>query len=233
MSKTKHTIVITGASGHLGAALSASFLASGARLVLVDRQIQRLQALYGDDPNVHAVEVDLVDRDAVLGIVGKACSYFEGIDAVCHIAGGFRMGEAVHETTPQTWDFLMDLNARTLVNLAAATVPALLQRGAGRFVTVGAGAAQRGLAHMGAYGASKSALIRLTESMSAELKGRNINVNCVLPSIIDTPDNRAAMPGADHRSWVAPAALADVITFLTSDAARAVHGAAIPVLGKV
>ena len=86
---------------------------------------------------------------------------------------------------------------------------------------------------MGAYAASKSALIRLTEAMSAELRDRNINVNCVLPSIIDTPDNRAAMPEADASRWVAPAALAEVIGFLASDAARAVHGVALPVSGRM
>lgn len=233
MNQFTQTVVITGAAGHLGRAVAATFQAAGARLVLVDRHIQRLQDAYGQDPLVELLEVDLVDREAVVAQLGGACARLGGIDTVCHIAGGFRMGERVHETAPETWDFLMDLNARTLLNLAAATVPSLLQRGAGRFVTVGAGAALKGAAQMGAYSASKSALIRLTESMSAELKGQNINVNCVLPSIIDTPDNRAAMPDADPASWVSPAALADVIYFLSSDAARAVHGAAIPVLGKL
>jgi NAD(P)-dependent dehydrogenase (short-subunit alcohol dehydrogenase family) len=100
-------------------------------------------------------------------------------------------------------------------------------------VTVGAAAAVRGAAHMGAYSASKSALVRLTEAMSAELKDQGINVNCVLPSIIDTPDNRAAMPDADASRWVAPQALANVVVFLASDAASAIHGAALPVTGLV
>jgi NAD(P)-dependent dehydrogenase (short-subunit alcohol dehydrogenase family) len=112
-------------------------------------------------------------------------------------------------------------------------VPQLLGRGGGRIVTVGAAAAAKGVAQMGAYCASKSALVRLTESLSAELRDRNINVNCVLPSIIDTPDNRAAMPDADPARWVAPQALAEVIVFLASEGARAIHGAAIPVTGRV
>ena len=107
----------------------------------------------------------------------------------------------------------------------------MLARGGGKIVNVGAFAAQKGVADMGAYVASKSAVIRLTESMAAELRDKNINVNCVLPTIIDTPENRAAMPDADPRSWVAPADLATVIAFLASDAARAVHGAALPVTG--
>jgi NAD(P)-dependent dehydrogenase (short-subunit alcohol dehydrogenase family) len=125
----------------------------------------------------------------------------------------------------------MDVNARSLVNVAQAVVPHLIERGGGRIVTVGATAALQGGAHMGAYSASKSALVRLSESMAAELKAHGINVNCVLPSIIDTPDNRAAMPDGDPTRWVAPQALAEVIAFLCSDGARAIHGATIPVRG--
>ncbi|MBE2243714.1 MAG: SDR family oxidoreductase, partial [Burkholderiaceae bacterium] len=141
------------------------------------------------------------------------------------------MGEAVHETSDANWNFLFDINTRTLRNVARAVVPRMLAQGGGRIVTVGAASAARGLAQMGAYTAAKSAAIRLTEAMSAELRESNINVNCVLPTVIDTPENRAAMPDADPARWVAPAALADVIVFLCSDAARAVHGAALPVAG--
>lgn len=221
-------VLITGAAGHLGRAVARVFRERGARLVLLDRQAPAQVA-----PGDLFLEADLLDRAAVRQAVEQGCAQFGGLSVVCHIAGGFRMGEAVHETSDATWDFLMDLNARSLLNVAAATVPVLLQGGSGRIVTVGAGAAARGGAAMGAYSASKSALIRLTESMSAELKAKGINVNCVLPSIIDTPDNRSAMPDADPAQWVAPAALAEVIAFLASDAARAVHGAAIPVSGLV
>jgi NAD(P)-dependent dehydrogenase (short-subunit alcohol dehydrogenase family) len=110
-------------------------------------------------------------------------------------------------------------------------VPAMLAAGGGKIVNVGAYAAKKGVAAMGAYVASKSAVIRLTETMAAELRDKNINVNCVLPTIIDTPDNRAAMPKADPGRWVSPQDLAAVIVFLASDAARAIHGAAIPVSG--
>jgi len=110
-------------------------------------------------------------------------------------------------------------------------VPVMLKAGGGNIVNIGAFAAQKGAAQMGAYVASKSAVIRLTESMAAELREKNINVNCVLPTIIDTPENRAAMPDADPKRWVSPQALAEVIVFLSSDAARAIHGAAVPVTG--
>ncbi|MCK6429746.1 MAG: SDR family oxidoreductase, partial [Burkholderiaceae bacterium] len=163
--------------------------------------------------------------------VASALARFSRIDVLCNIAGGFRMGEAVHETSDATWNFLMDLNARTLLNAAHAVVPQMLAAGGGKIVNVGAASAQKGVAQMGAYVASKSAVIRLTETMAAELREKNINVNCVLPTIIDTPENRAAMPDADPKRWVAPEDLASVILFLASDAARAIHGAAVPVAG--
>lgn len=228
-SPTRKIVLITGASGQLGRAVAQAFLDQGARLILLDRHRGELPA--GED--LRHVTADLADRAQVVQHIGEAAAQMGGLHTVCHIAGGFRMGEAVHETSAATWDFLMDLNARSLLHVAAATVPLLLKQGGGQIVTVGAGAAARGGAQMGAYSASKSALIRLTESMSAELKDQGIRVNCVLPSIIDTPDNRQSMPDADFGRWVTPQALAEVIAFLASDAARAIHGAAIPVSGRV
>ena len=105
----------------------------------------------------------------------------------------------------------------------------MLEAGGGKIVNVGAFAAQRGVSRMGAYTASKATVIRMTEAMAAELREKNINVNCVLPTIIDTPENRASMPKANPAKWIAPGDLANVIVFLASDAARAVHGAAMPV----
>jgi len=163
--------------------------------------------------------------------VRKAIQDFKRIDVLCNIAGGFRMGRPVHETTDADWNFLMDLNARTVLHTARAVVPHMIAAGGGRIVNVGAFAAQKGAANMGAYIASKSAVMRLTETMAAELREKNINVNCVLPTIIDTPANRADMPKADPKRWVAPADLANVIVFLCSDEARAIHGATLPVTG--
>lgn len=141
------------------------------------------------------------------------------------------MGTPVHGTEAKTWDFLYDLNVRTVQHMAHAVVPQMQQQGGGKIVNIGAFSAQRGLANMGAYIAAKGAVIRLTESMAAELRSQNINANCVLPTIIDTPENRADMPDADPANWVAPRDLAQVIAFLASGAARAVHGAALPVTG--
>jgi NAD(P)-dependent dehydrogenase (short-subunit alcohol dehydrogenase family) len=141
------------------------------------------------------------------------------------------MGDDVHETADDAWERMLDLNVRTLLNACRAVVPHMLERGGGRIVNVGAFAAQKGQAGMGAYVASKSAVIRLTEAMAAELRERGVNVNCVLPTIIDTPANRESMPDADPAKWVAPKDLARVIAFLASDDAHAVHGAALPVTG--
>lgn len=233
MNPQQQTVLITGAAGHLGQALAATYRGRGARLALVDRQADALQRVFGGPADTLLLPTDLLDAVQVRAAMQQAVDKFGRIDALCHLAGAFRMGEAVHETSPQTWDFLLDLNARTFLNVARALVPHMLERGGGRIVTVGAAAALKGAAQMGAYAASKSALIRLTEAMSAELRDRNINVNCVLPSIIDTPDNRAAMPDVDATRWVAPEALCEVIAFLASEAGRAVHGAAVPVTGRV
>ena len=220
------TVMITGAAGNLGRALAAAF-AGSANLALID--VKR-----GDltDSNTQLfIETDLLKTESVQSAVKTALQRFGRIDVLCNIAGGFRMGPPVHETSDKDWSFLLELNARTVLNMARAVVPVMLAAGGGKIVNVGAYAAQKGAAQMGAYIAAKSAVIRLTETMAAELREKNINVNCVLPTIIDTPENRAAMPKADPKRWVAPAALADVIVFLASDAARAIHGAALPVTG--
>lgn len=232
MTSTNPTVVITGASGNLGRATAAAFARHGARLVLIDRGHTACpEGVTGAE--YLSTATDLMDAAAVEAAIAEAVSRFGRIDVVCNLVGGFRMGEAVHETTDATWDFLVDLNARTLVHVARAVVPRLTAQGGGKIVNVAATAARRGLPRMGVYCATKDMVVRLTEAMSAELKASNINVNCVLPSIIDTPENRSAMPDADSSQWVAPEALADVIVFLASHDARSIHGASLPVEGLV
>ncbi|MFP5405615.1 MAG: SDR family oxidoreductase [Gammaproteobacteria bacterium] len=232
MSLDDRCVMVTGATGNLGRAVAQAFSDLGARLVLTGSRPESLQRAFGagDDRRMLA-PVDLLDAGQVRDTVSAAIARFERIDVLCNLAGGFRMGEAVHETSLENWNFLLDINARTLLNSARAVVPHMIAAGAGKIVNVAAFAAQHGAARMGAYAASKSAVIRLTEAMSAELREHRINVNCVLPTVIDTPENRAAMPQADPRRWVAPEDLARVIVFLASDASRAVHGAALPVTG--
>jgi NAD(P)-dependent dehydrogenase (short-subunit alcohol dehydrogenase family) len=224
------TVMLTGAAGNLGRCVARSFHASGANLVLVDLRRESLEEAFGaEDERRLFAPTNLLEQEQVNGVVKAAIERFGRIDVLCNLAGGFRMGEAVHETADRNWDFLFDINGRTLLHAVRAVVPRMIESGGGKIVNVGAFSAQKGLARMGAYCAAKGAVIRLTEAMAAELREKNINVNCVLPTIIDTPENRAAMPDADPSRWVAPEDLANAILFLASDGARAIHGAALPV----
>ncbi|MCG6895878.1 MAG: SDR family oxidoreductase [Thiocapsa sp.] len=232
---TGRTVIITGAAGNLGRATADAFARRGARLALVDLDLDALRSAQeaipeGSDSAVFAT--DLMDPSAVSKMADGIKARFGGIDVLANIAGGFAMGPALHETTDAQWDHMMDLNARTVFNCCRAVVPALLETGGGRIINVSARAANRGSGHMAPYCASKAAVITLTESLSEELKHRRINVNCIMPGTIDTPQNRAAMPDGDFDSWVPLDALADVILFLASDAARGVTGAAVPVYGR-
>jgi len=224
------TCVVTGAAGNLGRAVAAALASLGASLILLDHSDQTLRSAYGGEGERRSlVRANLLDASSVAQALGGG--RFPRIDVLCNIAGGFKMGEPVHKTSEDTWELMLDLNARSVINTARVVVPGMIDAGYGKIVNVAALAGLAGKANMGAYSASKSALIRLTESMSAELRDKGINVNCILPSIIDTPQNRAAMPEADPARWVAPEALAEVVVFLASEGARAIHGAGIPVSG--
>ncbi|MEZ5832641.1 MAG: SDR family NAD(P)-dependent oxidoreductase [Dongiaceae bacterium] len=232
MNFAGQTVMITGAAGNLGQAVASAFAAAGADLVLLDLNDAALAKVATKGAgDVLRQRVDLADPASIGAAIEAAILRFGRIDALCNLAGGFHMGEKVHEIPADQWNFMMELNAGSVLRMSHAVVPHMLKAGGGKIVNIGANAALSGKADMAAYVASKSAVIRLTESMAAELRTHGINVNCVLPSVIDTPQNRTAMPKADPRKWVAPEALADVLLFLCSPAARAIHGAAIPVVG--
>ena len=154
------------------------------------------------------------------------------MDALVNTVGAFRGGKPVHEADVADWDLLFNANVRTTLMCCRAVIPQMLKQKRGKIINVSSREGLEAHAGLAAYAASKSAVLRLTEALAAELKASDINANCILPSVIDTPENRAAMPKADFSQWVAPEAIADVILFLTSDAARAIHGAAVPVYGK-
>lgn len=233
MSKTEKTVMITGAAGHLGRAVAAAFAAEGARLILVGDRLQGLQAAFPQAPaRWRMIGVDLTVQEATDKHLGEALAEVGPADVLCAIAGAFRMGEAVHETSAHTWEAMIDINVRTVLNAVRPVVPGMITHGGGRIITIGAMAGLHGGAAMGAYSASKSAVMRLTESMALELGGQGITANCVMPSVLDTPPNRAAMPDADPKLWVTPDAVAAVIRFLGSDQAAAVNGALIPVTGR-
>jgi len=232
MTFSNHTVLVTGAAGNLGRVVANAFAERGANLVLVDLRRDSLERAFGTEGERRLlVPTNLLDQEQVHAAVRKAVQRFKRIDVLCNLAGSFRMGEPVHATSDETWNFLFDINARTVLHAVRAVVPQMIENGGGKIINVGAYAAQKGVAQMGAYCAAKGAVIRLTEAMAAELREQNINVNCVLPTVIDTPENRAAMPGADPGRWVAPEDLANTLLFLASDGARAIHGAALPVTG--
>lgn len=217
-------VVITGAAGTLGQATAALARQQGAHVIGLD-VVDTGSVAHVDE----YVSVDLLDRAAT-----RAC--FEalgGIDVLVNIAGGFAMGDDAFDPASEQWDQMFRINVDTMRHATMAAVPLLLARGGGAIVNIGALGALSGQAAMSAYCCAKSCVMKLTESLSEELRHRGVNVNAVLPSIIDTPPNRAGMPDADFSQWVSPEQLAGVICFLASPAAGAVHGALVPVRGLV
>lgn len=237
MSSLKDKIVIiTGAVGNLGRAVAGCVQAQGGQTILVDRSSDRLREAYGDltGSSQHwlAGGIDLTDAKSVSAMVAEAHKRFGRLDGLVNTVGGFRGGKPVHETDLAEWDFLYNINVRTTLNMCRAVIPYMLQAQGGRIVNVASRNAFQGSANYAAYSATKTVVLRLTESMAGEYKARGINVNCIVPGTIDTPQNREAMPKADFSTWVPPDDLAHVVAFLLSDEARSVTGAAVPVYGR-
>jgi NAD(P)-dependent dehydrogenase (short-subunit alcohol dehydrogenase family) len=227
-------VVVTGAAGNLGAACARVLREAGAQLVLVDHSTDRLARLFPDwgPRHVLANGVDLADPHAAAAAARAVLERFGRVDALVHTVGGFAGGRPAWETEVEEWERMLALNLRTTVNAVRAFVPTMVARKSGRVVAVGARPGVQGMANHAAYSASKAALLRMIETLAAELKESGVTANCVLPSILDTPQNRAAMPDADFSRWVAPEQVARAAAFLLSDAGRDISGAAIPVYGR-
>jgi NAD(P)-dependent dehydrogenase (short-subunit alcohol dehydrogenase family) len=225
--------VITGAFGALGQDVAAAFGLQGYRLALIGRGTAVPDALErptGGSPLVLS-GVDAADPPAAETAAQATFAKFGRIDALVNIAGGFR-SRRIAQGSPDDWDDMYRMNLRTALVMSQAVLPYLLQRGVGgRIINVGAMAAARASAGTGAYAASKSGVLRLTEALAEELKEAGITVNAVLPSTLDTAQNRKDMPNANFARWVQPAALARVIVFLASPDAQAITGVGIPVSG--
>jgi NAD(P)-dependent dehydrogenase (short-subunit alcohol dehydrogenase family) len=222
---------ITGGFGFLGSAVAAAAVAQGAKVALIDyAPTSAAPQLAGEVLPLGGV--DLTDPASAERAFAAAAERFGGIDALLNIAGGFAW-ETVEAGSPQRWQDLYRINVLTTLNASRAALPHLRRSTAGRIVNVGANAALRAMTGMGAYAASKSGVHALTQALSEELKAEGVTVNAVLPSIIDTPVNRADMPDADQAAWVKPAELAAVMLFLASEGASAVTGALVPVIAKV
>jgi len=232
---SNQVIIVTGASGNLGRAVVELFQSAGASLVLVERNADKLKQAFPDlagDPHHLIASADLTDAEAVKSVVAQTVAQFGRVDALVNTVGGFRAGTPLHETPMDTFDFLLNLNARTVYIAAQAVLPTMLAQGNGKIISVAARPGLEGRANQAAYSASKAAVLRLTESMAAEYRMQGIHVNAIIPGTIDTPQNRAAMPDADFGKWVQPESLAGVIAFLASDLAQDVHGVALAVVGR-
>jgi NAD(P)-dependent dehydrogenase (short-subunit alcohol dehydrogenase family) len=223
MSLAGKKIIITGAAGGLGTGVARVAFGQGAEVVLLD-VIDDFTSELGQTYSVDLLNAEAVQR--VFELIGD-------FDVLANIAGGFDMGPSVDGTEDEFWQRMFDINVTTLRRVLKAAVPVLVGRGRGSIINVGAAGALQGAAYMSAYLASKATVMRLTESLCEEVKAAGVNVNAVLPSVIDTPSNRHAMPDADFDAWVSPSDLGEVICFLGSDLARAVHGALVPVRGLV
>ena len=219
-------VVVTGAFGHLGRAVVDEVRAQGGRAALLD-------VTQGDAPEgCRAWKVDLTALADTTQVFDEIARHFGRIDGLANIAGGFRWQTLGDSEDLAEWGALQSINLLTCVTASKAALPWLQRAGAGRIVNVGAMGAVKGASGMGAYAASKAGVMRFTEALADEVKLLGITVNAVLPSIIDTPGNRADMPKADHDRWVKPQDIARVIAFLLTDAASAVTGALVPVTGK-
>lgn len=219
------TVVVTGGFGVLGRAVAAAFRENGDRVARIDFAPQAADA---NPEGLDLGGVDLTDAAQAAAAVARITDVMGGIAVLVNVAGGF-VWEPLDEGAPGTWARMFAMNATTCVTMTAAALPTLKSTPGAAIVNIGAGSALVAGAGMGAYAASKQAVHKLTESLAAELAGSDCTVNAVLPSIIDTPTNRADMPDADWSQWVQPDALARVIEFLASPAARAISGALIPV----
>lgn len=225
--------VVTGAAGNLGSTTAELFLQAGAQLALIDISFEHLQRPHWKQAgNIDLFKTDLTDVDSINNSVDQIMQRFKRIDILANVAGGFKMGTPVHETPVEDWDFMLNMNARSVFLMCRAVIPHMLKEGKGKIVSVAARAAIEGKAKMASYCVSKAAVITLTQSLAAEHKMNNININCILPGTIDTPQNRAAMPNADFSNWVPTIDLANEILHLCSQQANGVTGAAVPVYGK-
>ena len=227
-------ILITGAAGNLGRAVSSKLAASGFRLALVDRTIESLDTVVAGLPKdgeyLALPSIDLSDSAAAIEMAAHVVKRFGAISGLVNTVGGFRTSPVIEEAVDQ-WQLMMTLNAYVTLTTSAAVLPFMRNAGFGRIVHVSAAAGLKAGANQAAYAASKAAVIRVVESIAEEHRKDGITANCILPSTIDTPQNRADMPDAPTDSWVRPSAIAELIEFLVSEQSRVVTGSAINATG--
>jgi NAD(P)-dependent dehydrogenase (short-subunit alcohol dehydrogenase family) len=224
--------LITGGTGGLGAAVTSRFLADGWRVVVpwvVERELERVEPREG----LELAQADLSDPRAVQGVVDLAASEQGApLNAVVNLVGGYFAGPRVHETEPEDFERQVTLNLRPTFLVTRAALPHLIACGGGAVICMGTRAALNPFKGAAAYAASKAAVIAFAQAVAVDYRDDGVRANALLPSVIDTPANRAQMPDADHSKWVAPETIAATIAFLCSEAGAATSGAAIPVYGR-
>jgi NAD(P)-dependent dehydrogenase (short-subunit alcohol dehydrogenase family) len=221
MEMKEKVVLITGGAGALGQTVVPAFLATGASVILGD--LHPVQV-----PGVTALKADFTDQTQVRSLVDEVIHTSGRIDALINLVGGFGTGRLI-ETDVSLWQRMLTMNLTSAFLLSQAVLPSMLQRRQGRIMHVAARAALEPFAGAAAYIVSKAGLIGLVRTLSLELEGSGVTVNAVLPSTIDTPANRKAMPAADPSKWARPDSIAHTLTFLASDAASQINGASIPV----
>jgi NAD(P)-dependent dehydrogenase (short-subunit alcohol dehydrogenase family) len=222
------SVVVSGGTGGLGSAVTATLLEAGWHVVVPyveERELERVEA----HPQLELVAADLFDPDAAAAVVARASGR---LGALVNLVGGFASGGRVHETPVEDFERQFRLNLRPAYLLCHAALPRMLEAGAGSIVCVSTRAALRPFSGAAGYIASKAAVLAFVDALAAEYTNDGVRVNAILPSVIDTPGNRASQPDADHSRWVKPEQIADVIRFLCSDESIAISGAHIPVYGR-
>jgi NAD(P)-dependent dehydrogenase (short-subunit alcohol dehydrogenase family) len=224
-----HGVLVAGGTGALGGAVLADLLDAGWDVTATwveERERSRVEDSLGD--SVRLVQADLMDVDAVEAAVGAV----PDLGAVVNLVGGFYTGSKVHETDPERFRFMLDVNLVPGFLLARAAMPRLVEAGGGAYVGVSSRAALRPFGGAAGYIVGKAGVIAFVQALAAEYRDAGVRANCVIPSVIDTPANRRDMPDADHSKWVSPAEIARVIRFLVSDDSKPTSGAAVPVYGR-
>ncbi len=225
----KRSVVITGAQGGLGRVVTQTFVDAGMQVAALVRSAPRGKPAPDD---VFRVAADLLDPASTSAAVDNVLRRFAKIDVLVHLVGGFEGGKSVVETDDAALDRMIDINVRSALNIFRAVVPHMRSRRFGRVIAIGSRTAVEAQPLTGAYGASKAALLALVRTLALENVDQGITANAVLPSTIDTPANRAAMPDADPAGWVRPEQVASLVLWLASDGASQTTGALIPMYGR-
>jgi NAD(P)-dependent dehydrogenase (short-subunit alcohol dehydrogenase family) len=228
MPLTNKVVLITGANGGLGTAVTNAFLGAGARVAGVAKKIQNSDF---PDANFVGYSAELGTADGARAVAASVIAKWGKIDVLAHLVGGFAGGKSVADTDDAAFEQMIAMNLRAAFHMFRAVLPGMRTQGAGRILAIGSRTAVDPQPMVGAYSASKAALVSLVQTIALENKDRGIAANVILPGTMDTPANRTAMPGADPAKWVQPAQVASLLVHLASDEASQISGALIPILG--